>query len=236
MEKFIIKEGGQGEIVEKKSRFIATVLPIDTEEEALQYIEKIKKKYWDARHNCFAFVIGSNNEIQRFSDDGEPQGTAGKPILETLLNENLHNTLIVVTRYFGGTLLGTGGLVRAYGQSSKEGIRNSVIQKVCEGISFKLTVDYNSIGKIKYIMGQMGITDAQEEYGQNVILSILMKKDEYNEFNTKVTDATGGKAVFEDEEDREYREGKRKIILLKTYHLCDRMNICEAINKYFMII
>ena len=168
--------------------------------------EKIKKKYWDARHNCFAFVIGSNNEIQRFSDDGEPQGTAGKPILETLLNENLHNTLIVVTRYFGGTLLGTGGLVRAYGQSSKEGIRNSVIQKVCEGISFKLTVDYNSIGKIKYIMGQMGITDAQEEYGQNVVLSILMKKDEYNEFNTKVTDATGGKAVFEDEEDREYRE------------------------------
>lgn len=206
MEKFIIKEGGQGEIVEKKSRFIATVLPIDTEEEALQYIEKIKKKYWDARHNCFAFVIGSNNEIQRFSDDGEPQGTAGKPILETLLNENLHNTLIVVTRYFGGTLLGTGGLVRAYGQSSKEGIRNSVIQKVCEGISFKLTVDYNSIGKIKYIMGQMGITDAQKEYGQNVVLSILMKKDEYNEFNTKVTDATGGKAVFEDEEDREYRE------------------------------
>lgn len=206
MEKFIIKEGGQGEIVEKKSRFIATVLPIDTEEEALQYIEKIKKKYWDARHNCFAFVIGSNNEIQRCSDDGEPQGTAGKPILETLLNENLHNTLIVVTRYFGGTLLGTGGLVRAYGQSSKEGIRNSVIQKVCEGISFKLTVDYNSIGKIKYIMGLMGITDAQEEYGQNVVLSILMKKDEYNEFNTKVTDATGGKAVFEDEEDREYRE------------------------------
>ena len=181
-------------------------MPIDTEEEALQYIERIKKKYWDARHNCFAFVIGSNNEIQRFSDDGEPQGTAGKPILETLLNENLHNTLIVVTRYFGGTLLGTGGLVRAYGQSSKEGIRNSVIQKVCEGISFKLTVDYNSIGKIKYIMGQMGITDAQEEYGQNVVLSILMKKDEYNEFNTKVTDATGGKAVFEDEEHTEYRE------------------------------
>ena len=198
--------GGEGEIVEKKSRFIATVRPVSSEEEAVAFINEMKKKYWDARHNCFAFVIGSNNEIQRFSDDGEPQGTAGKPILETLLNENLHNTLIVVTRYFGGTLLGTGGLVRAYGQSSKEGIRNSVIQKVCEGISFKLTVDYNSIGKIKYIMGQMGITDAQEEYGQNVVLSILMKKDEYNEFNTKVTDATGGKAVFEDEEDREYRE------------------------------
>ena len=202
----VVYEGGEGEITEKKSRFIATVRPVESEEEATTFIAEMKKKYWDARHNCFAFVIGSNNEIQRFSDDGEPQGTAGKPILETLLNENLHNTLIVVTRYFGGTLLGTGGLVRAYGQSSKEGIRNSVIQKVCEGISFKLTVDYNSIGKIKYIMGQMGITDAQEEYGQNVVLSILMKKDEYNEFNTKVTDATGGKAVFEDEEDREYRE------------------------------
>lgn len=236
MEKFIIKEGGQGEIVEKKSRFIATVLPIDTEEEALQYIEKIKKKYWDARHNCFAFVIGSNNEIQRFSDDGEPQGTAGKPILETLLNENLHNTLIVVTRYFGGTLLGTGGLVRAYGQSSKEGIRNSVIQKVCEGISFKLTVDYNSIGKIKYIMGQMGITDAQEEYGQNVVLSILMKKDEYNEFNTKVQMPQEGKLFLRMKKTGVQRRGERKIILLKTYHLCDRMNICEAINKYFMII
>ena len=203
--KIIYKEG-MGELVEKKSRFIAQIRPVKSEEEALAFVEETRKKYWDARHNCFAFVIGSNNEIQRFSDDGEPQGTAGKPILETLLNENLHNTLIVVTRYFGGTLLGTGGLVRAYGQSSKEGIRNSVIQKVCEGISFKLTVDYNSIGKIKYIMGQMGITDAQEEYGQNVVLSILMKKDEYNEFNTKVTDATGGKAVFEDEEDREYRE------------------------------
>ena len=202
----IVYEGADGELVEKKSRFIAQIRPVASEEEALAFIEEVRKKYWDARHNCFAFVIGSNNEIQRFSDDGEPQGTAGKPILETLLNENLQNTLIVVTRYFGGTLLGTGGLVRAYGQSSKEGIRNSVIQKVCEGISFKLTVDYNSIGKIKYIMGQMGITDAQEEYGQNVVLSILMKKDEYNEFNTKVTDATGGKAVFEDEEDREYRE------------------------------
>ena len=202
----IVYKGGTGEIVEKKSRFIASVFKVESEDEALEIIEQTRKKYWDARHNCFAFVIGSNNEIQRFSDDGEPQGTAGKPILETLLNENLHNTLIVVTRYFGGTLLGTGGLVRAYGQSSKEGIRNSVIQKVCEGISFKLTVDYNSIGKIKYIMGQMGITDAQEEYGQNVVLSILMKKDEYNEFNTKVTDATGGKAVFDDEEDREYRE------------------------------
>ena len=205
MEEYRIPAGpSEAELVEKKSRFIGQVFPAETEEEARACIEAVRKKHYDARHHCFCYRLA--NGTVRASDDGEPQGTAGKPILETLLNENLHNTLIVVTRYFGGTLLGTGGLVRAYGQSSKEGIRNSVIQKVCEGISFKLTVDYNSIGKIKYIMGQMGITDAQEEYGQNVVLSILMKKDEYNEFNTKVTDATGGKAVFEDEEDREYRE------------------------------
>ena len=205
MEEYRIPAGpSEAELVEKKSRFIGQVFPAETEEEARACIETVRKKHYDARHHCFCYRLA--NGTVRASDDGEPQGTAGKPILETLLNENLHNTLIVVTRYFGGTLLGTGGLVRAYGQSSKEGIRNSVIQKGCEGISFKLTVDYNSIGKIKYIMGQMGITDAQEEYGQNVVLSILMKKDEYNEFNTKVTDATGGKAVFEDEEDREYRE------------------------------
>ena len=121
-EYFVIETTGTGEIVEKKSRFISHVIPVDSEQEALGHIEAIKKKYWDARHNCFAFVIGKNHEIQRFSDDGEPQGTAGKPILEALLTGNFHNVLIVVTRYFGGTLLGTGGLVRAYGMSAKAGL------------------------------------------------------------------------------------------------------------------
>ena len=126
MEEFYMVDGpAQGEIVEKKSRFIANVFPVDSEEQALEIVEKTKKQYWDARHNCFAFVIGKNNEVQRFSDDGEPQGTAGKPILEVLTKGNIHNTLIIVTRYFGGTLLGTGGLVRAYGQSSKAAIENS---------------------------------------------------------------------------------------------------------------
>lgn len=96
---YIVSKGGEGEITEKKSRFIAHVLPVESEEEAILQIENIKKKYWDARHNCFAFIMGKNNEIQRFSDDGEPQGTAGKPILEVLMGENLRNTLIVVTRY-----------------------------------------------------------------------------------------------------------------------------------------
>ena len=114
-----VYEGGQGEIVEKKSRFIATVLPIETEEEALEFIAKMKKKYWDARHNCYAYVIGERQELQRCSDDGEPNGTAGRPMLDVLLHEDIHNTVVVVTRYFGGVLLGTGGLVRAYQKATE---------------------------------------------------------------------------------------------------------------------
>ena len=205
-EHFIVDKAGCGEIVEKKSRFIAHVMPIESEQEALELIEKINKKYWDARHNCFAFVIGENNEIQRFSDDGEPQGTAGKPILEVLLNENVHNTLIVVTRYFGGTLLGTGGLVRAYGQSSKAGLKAAAVCKVCEGLSFKVTTDYNSIGKIKYIMAQMGITDTEEEYGADVSINIKMKKEDFDTFSSKVIDATSGNAVISTPETMQYKE------------------------------
>lgn len=205
-EYLVVEVEGYGEIVEKKSRFIAHVIPIETEEQALVRIDEIKKKYWDARHNCFAFVLGKNNEIQRFSDDGEPQGTAGKPILEVLTAQNIHNTLIVVTRYFGGTLLGTGGLVRAYSQSSKAGIEHAVVKKVCAGIKCDLTADYNSIGKIKYIIGQMGISVDNEKYADNVIMTLKIKSDDFETFETKITDATGGKAVFNNKEDIEYRE------------------------------
>ena len=124
----IVYCGGEGEIVEKKSRFIATVKPVDSEEEASAFIAEMKKKYWDARHNCSAFVIGEHNEIQRSSDDGEPAGTAGHPMLDVLLGEGIHNTAVVVTRYFGGTLLGTGGLVRAYSKSV-QGLRPAPYSK-----------------------------------------------------------------------------------------------------------
>ena len=129
-----VYQGGEGEIVEKKSRFIATVIPAAEEEEALAFIEAMNKKYWNATHNCFAYVIGERNEIQRCSDDGEPSGTAGKPMLDVLLGEELHNTAVVVTRYFGGTLLGTGGLVRAYSSAVKAGLASSVIITKKQGI------------------------------------------------------------------------------------------------------
>ena len=205
-EYYITSEKGQGELVEKKSRFIAHVIPISSEEEALTLIEGLKKEYWDARHNCYAFVLGANNEVQRFSDDGEPQGTAGKPILEVLINKDVHNTLILVTRYFGGTLLGTGGLIRAYGGAALEGLKDAEIMIMSDGVSFDLVVDYESIGKIKYNMVQFGVGDAREVYGEDVTLKISMKKDDFEKFKTSVIDATSGKAKFDNISECEYRE------------------------------
>ena len=109
-----VYEGGQGEIIEKKSRFIATVKPVKTEEEALEFIESLKKKYWDATHNCFAYIISGGTPLKRCSDDGEPSGTAGRPMLDVLEGESLSDVAVAVTRYFGGTLLATAGLVRAH--------------------------------------------------------------------------------------------------------------------------
>ncbi len=125
----IVTEGGTGEVIEKKSRFIASIFPIQTEEEALTYLSQVRKKYYDARHNCFAYVVGEKNETERCSDDGEPSGTAGRPMMDVLTGQGLHNVLVVVTRYFGGTLLGTGGLVRAYSAAVKAGLENCVIQE-----------------------------------------------------------------------------------------------------------
>ena len=141
--------GGEGEIVEKKSRFIATVIPCEDEETALSFIEATKKKYWDARHNCSAYTVGFNHELERCSDDGEPQKTAGRPMLDVLLNEGIHNVCVVVTRYFGGVLLGTGGLVRAYQAAVKEGLKNSTVITKQYGKKIKIVTDYNGIGKIQ---------------------------------------------------------------------------------------
>lgn len=193
----MVFEGGQGELVEKKSRFIATVSPVESEEEAFAFIEKIKKKYWDARHNCFAFVIGEHQELMRFSDDGEPQGTAGKPMLDVLLGEELYNTAVVVTRYFGGTLLGTGGLVRAYSGAVQEGLKHSVITEKCRGIRLAIGTDYNGIGKIQYLLGQRSIRILSSEYTDRVALEVLVPLDEKEELLAALTEGTNGRALLE---------------------------------------
>lgn len=206
-------EGGVGEIVEKKSRFIATVEKIETEEEALAFIAKIKKQYWDARHNCYAFVAGKNQELQRCSDDGEPNGTAGRPMLEVLLREDIHNVVVVVTRYFGGTLLGTGGLVRAYQKSVQEGLRNSIIIERMQGQMLEIHTDYNGIGKIQYIVAQQGISVLDTEYTDNVIVKLVVPVEKMQELQDAVTEGTNGTAEYQLGETVEFAliEGKIKI-------------------------
>lgn len=193
-----IYEGGQGEITEKKSRFIATVRLVKSEEEALAFIEEMRKKYWDARHNCFAYVIGERREIMRCSDDGEPQGTAGKPMLDVLLGEDLYNTAVVVTRYFGGVLLGTGGLVRAYSKAVQEGIAASRVITKCHGLLTEIGTDYNGVGKLQYLFGQRQIPIIASEYAEAVKMQVLMPYAEAERIKKAVTEATNAKASVTD--------------------------------------
>ena len=195
----IIYKSGTGEIVEKKSRFIANVYNIENEEQVSSYINAVKKKYWDARHNCFAFVLGDNNEIQRCSDDGEPSGTAGKPILDVILRNEIHNCLIIVTRYFGGTLLGTGGLVRAYGQVSKISLENSTILEKKVGNILKVVTDYNGLGKVQYIAGQMNLDILEIEYSDIVSITLVISVHNIDKFEKKITESLAGKVVLKNQ-------------------------------------
>lgn len=189
----ILLSGGSGQIEEKKSVFIANIARADSEEEATAFIETMKKKYWDARHNCSAFVIGERGELTRCSDDGEPSGTAGRPMLEVLLRENIKNIVVVVTRYFGGTLLGTGGLVRAYTQAVKEGLNDCKIGVLRMGVPLALTTDYNGIGKILYLLSAMGLTPKDSDYGEKVTLQVLVPVEEKDRLVRDITETTAGK-------------------------------------------
>ena len=194
----IILENGVGEIEEKKSRFIAHIYSVNSEEEAEQYIYKIKKKYWDARHNCYAYIIGDKGQVQRFSDDGEPQGTAGKPILDIISTSGLVNCLIIVTRYFGGVLLGTGGLIRAYQAASKEGLLNSDIAMVSDGIAARIVTDYNAYGRLQYICSDTGVDITQADFGAEVIIMLVADTAKMCSFEKRITDAFSGNIVLTD--------------------------------------
>lgn len=189
--------GGQGEIEEKKSRFIATVCPIATEQEALDFLARMKKQYWDARHNCFAYTLGKNFELQRCSDDGEPSGTAGRPMLDVLLKEGIHDCIVVVTRYFGGTLLGTGGLVRAYQKSTQEGLAASLIIEKRPGRCLTITTDYNSVGKLQYLVAKNQITAIDTRYSDNVEMELMVPVEQFDAFCNEVTEATSARALLD---------------------------------------
>ena len=192
-----VYEGREAEIIEKKSRFIATVQPVHSEEEALAFIESMKKKYWNATHNCFAYVIGEQFQIQRCSDDGEPSGTAGKPMLDVLLGEEIHDAAVVVTRYFGGTLLGTGGLVRAYSGATKAGLEASLVIIKKHGQKLTIETDYTGLGKIQYILGQRGLTILNSIYTDKVVLEVLLPEDDIKPVMDEIREGTNGQAVME---------------------------------------
>ena len=212
-----VYEGGEGEIVEKKSRFIAAVKPVSAEDEALAFIESVRKRHWNATHNCYAYVIGERSELARCSDDGEPNGTAGKPMLDVLQGEELRNTAVVVTRYFGGTLLGTGGLVRAYAQAVKAGLASSVIITKIRGVKLRIGTDYTGLGKIQYILGQKGLKILDSEYADNVKLEVLVPENAVDAVRSDITEGSNGQASMEEGEKCWFAQIDGQPVVLEEY-------------------
>lgn len=175
-----IAENASAEIVEKKSKFIAHLYYIESVEEAESLIKQINKKYFDARHNCYAFcVMTKNGVVSRFCDDGEPSGTAGGPMLNILTSQNLANVLVIVTRYFGGILLGTGGLVKAYSAATMEALSEAKIVEMELGQKVKIVVNYADLEKLKYYLKQNGIKIANAMYDENVEISAEMAQEKW---------------------------------------------------------
>ena len=211
-----VYEGGQGEITEKKSRFIATVRPVESEDEAVSFINETKKKYWDARHNCSAFVIGKRQELTRCSDDGEPAGTAGRPMLDVLLKENIHNAAIVVTRYFGGVLLGTGGLVRAYQQATKAGLSASEIIEKKDGAVLFIRTDYTGIGRLQYLFAQEKITVMDTAYEADVLVKAVIQENDKKRIEKTIIEQTNGTAKLEWGDEVTFAEYDGEVLLFKN--------------------
>lgn len=210
----IVLEGGMGQIEEKKSKFIASIFPVRTEEEAMELIEQTRKKYWDARHNCMAYVIGeSGNPLMRCSDDGEPAQTAGRPMLDVLLGQNLHNVLAVVTRYFGGTLLGTGGLVRAYSSAVQEGLKHSILVDKQQGFVYNIKTEYADLGRLSYLCGQRKIFILNTEYTEFVVTRVMLPAVQEQEFLKKLAEATNARAAAEKIQNTPYALHKEELIL-----------------------
>ncbi len=206
--KTILEKNVKAEIVEKKSRFISNVFYVESVEEAEEKIKQVKKKYFDAKHNCYAYrILDKDMVTERFSDDGEPSGTAGAPMLDILAKTNLCNVVVVVTRYFGGILLGTGGLVRAYSDALKASIQSAMLANIKSGYEIKLKVTYSSFEKFKYYCKAKGINITESSYSDVVDCTIELCKEEFeclknniekeNEYNIISFDIVRQKTICE---------------------------------------
>ena len=193
----VITENATGEYEEKKSKFIAYVAPVSTEEEALNFISSIKKKHYDARHNCSAFIIGDDKSLIRSSDDGEPSGTAGKPMLEVLNGANLTNVVAVVTRYFGGVLLGTGGLVRAYTEAIKDALSNATFASITYCLDIMVKVSYTDVNSMQYYLSNNEIMLIDTIYAEDVIFEIRVDALLEEKVHKDISELTKGRAQIE---------------------------------------
>ncbi|AFC27550.1 YvyE [Paenibacillus mucilaginosus 3016] len=191
-----VRAFGTAEIVIKKSRFIGFAKPVTTEEEAVAFIEGIKKEHWNATHNCSAYMIGERDEIQKASDDGEPSGTAGKPILEIIKNQGLKNVVVVVTRYFGGIMLGAGGLIRAYTDGAVAGL--AAAEQVYQVLhrEIRVEIDYTWLGKVENELRGRGTLLGETAFADKVTLLCLPKETEADAFIAWMTDLTQGQGVI----------------------------------------
>lgn len=210
----VLYNGGTGELIEKKSRFIANLQPVRTEQEAVSFIEEMKKKYWDASHNCYAWILGCDGLNLRCSDDGEPAQTAGRPMLDVLAGEGICDVCAVVTRYFGGTLLGTGGLVRAYSCALREGIKASQVVLKQLGRMLEITTDYNGIGKIRYHLAQKNITVLGVDYTDKVVVTSLVPIGLTETIKAELTEVTSGRAIILEKDTVYYGLLEKEVVLL----------------------
>ncbi len=181
--------------VDRKSKFIAHTKPVSSEEEALDFLSKMRSEYSDANHNVYAYIIDENN-IFRYSDDGEPSGTSGMPVLDTMRKEGVVDVITVVTRYFGGTLLGTGGLVHAYGTVASECLKNAgiITRVLCDSVLAK--VDYTLLGKVQYLVSSKGYCLEKTDYADDVEITVNLRKDETENFKKELAEISAGKATF----------------------------------------
>ena len=185
---------GQGEYEEKKSRFLGKAVHIESEEEAAAFIAGIRKQYYDARHNCYAWVLGEGSERKKSSDDGEPSGTAGQPILRVIEGSGCTNVLVIVTRYFGGTLLGTGGLVRAYTQAARAALEDAQKARMCLCRKLAVTVEYGALDRLLYALRRDGIEPQETEYGAKVTLHLIIEEKQGDTVENMITALTSGDA------------------------------------------
>lgn len=193
----ILIEGGEAETELKKSRFIATVAPVESESEAVSFINGIKKKYYDARHNCYAYIIGRDDNFVKFSDDGEPAQTAGQPIYNVIRESHIKNVCIVVTRYFGGTLLGAGPLTRMYVEAAALGLKASESAWMRYGVEVDITTDYPDGEKVRRLAEKEGYSVVDIKYGCDVVTSVCTDFERFDDLCKSVISLTASRAKID---------------------------------------